>query len=180
MPSLAPSWDGPAPFAMTPDSSSVPCAWPRADEHARGTPVPDARSTTRMQALPTWRCTVVHRLHGAALWCIAPAGGHGASIGSVGDAYDNALAEATIGRDTTECLRPGSPCARGPLASLTDLEEVTSAWVYCYDTRRLLHHLGRRPPVEVVQGTLAAERPSPRPFTRNGVCTEPGVVRWDL
>jgi len=103
-----------------------------------------------------------------------------ASIGSVGDAYDNALAETTIGRDTTECLRPGSPCARGPLASLTDLEEVTSAWVHCYDTRRLLHHFGRRPPVEVVQGTLAAERPSPRPFTRNEVCTEPGVVHWDL
>jgi hypothetical protein len=32
--------------------------------------------------------------------------------------------------------------------------------VHCYDTRRLLHHLGRRPPVEVVQeysGRRAAE-----------------------
>jgi len=32
-----------------------------------------------------------------------------ASIASVGDAYDNALAETTIGLDTTECLHPGSP-----------------------------------------------------------------------
>jgi putative transposase len=83
-----------------------------------------------------------------------------ASIGSVADAYDNALAETTIGLDTTECLRPGSPFARGPLASLTDLEEVTSAWVHWYNTARLMHHLGRRPPVEVEQeysGRRAAE-----------------------
>jgi len=83
-----------------------------------------------------------------------------ASIGSVGDAYDNALAETTIGLYTTECLRPGSPFARGPLASLTDLEKVTSAWVHWYNTARLMHHLGRRPPVEVEQeyyGRRAAE-----------------------
>ena len=118
MPSPAPSWDGPAPFAMTPDPSSVPCAWPRADEHARDTPVPDARSTT-------WDAGSAYTaLHCGASLLLA---GMVASIGSVGDAYDNALAETTIGLDTTECLRPGSPCARGPLASLTDLEEATSA-----------------------------------------------------
>jgi len=41
-----------------------------------------------------------------------------------------------------------------------ELKEMTSAWVNWYDTRRLMHRLGRRPPVEVEQeyyGRLAAE-----------------------
>lgn len=50
------------------------------------------------------------------------------SIGSVGDALDNALAETTIGLYKTECLRAGSPFRRGPLTTLADLEEATSAW----------------------------------------------------
>jgi putative transposase len=48
------------------------------------------------------------------------------SIGSVGDALDNALAETTIGLYKTECVREGSPFRRGPLATLADLEEATS------------------------------------------------------
>ena len=38
------------------------------------------------------------------------------SIGSVGDAYDNALAETTIGLYKAECTRDGSPFRDGPLA----------------------------------------------------------------
>ena len=70
------------------------------------------------------------------------------SVGSVGDAYDNALAETTIGLYKTECTRDGSPFRTGPIATLADLEEVTSAWVHWYNTQRLMHRLGRRPPAE--------------------------------
>jgi putative transposase len=70
------------------------------------------------------------------------------SIGTVGDALDNALAETTIGLYKTECVRDGSPFRHGPLATLADLEEATSAWVHWYDTQRLMHRLGRIPPVE--------------------------------
>ena len=70
------------------------------------------------------------------------------SIGSVGDAYDNALAETTIGLYKTECIRDGSPFRRGPIHTLADLEEITSAWVHWYNTRRLMHRLGRIPPAE--------------------------------
>jgi putative transposase len=70
------------------------------------------------------------------------------SVGSVGDAYDNALAETTIGLYKTECTRDGSPFRTGPIATLADLDECTSAWVHWYNTQRLMHRLGRRPPAE--------------------------------
>jgi putative transposase len=45
-------------------------------------------------------------------------------------------------------VRPGSPFRNGPIATLADLEEATSAWVAWYNTERLMHRLGRRPPAE--------------------------------
>ena len=70
------------------------------------------------------------------------------SVGTVGDALDNALAETTIGLYKTECVRDGSPFRTGPLATLADLEEITSAWAHWYNTQRLMHRLGRIPPAE--------------------------------
>lgn len=70
------------------------------------------------------------------------------SIGTVGDALDNALAETTIGLYKTECVREDSPFRHGPLDTLADLEDVTSAWVAWYNNDRLMHRLGRRPPAE--------------------------------
>jgi putative transposase len=74
------------------------------------------------------------------------------SVGTVGDAYDNALAETTIGLYKTECIRAGSPFRNGPVRTLGDLEEITSAWVHWYNTSRLMHRLGRRPPAEAEVG----------------------------
>jgi transposase InsO family protein len=54
------------------------------------------------------------------------------SIGTVGDALDNALAETTIGLYKTECVREGSPFRTGPLLTLADLEDITSAWVHWF------------------------------------------------
>ena len=68
------------------------------------------------------------------------------SIGSVGDAYDNALAEATNGLYKTECIQPGSPFHHG-LDDLADLELATAGWVHWYNTRRLMHRLGLRSPL---------------------------------
>lgn len=70
------------------------------------------------------------------------------SIGTIGDAYDNALAETTIGLYKTECIRDGSPFRHSPLATLADLEHATSTWVHWYNTQRLMHRLGRTPPAE--------------------------------
>jgi transposase InsO family protein len=70
------------------------------------------------------------------------------SVGTVGDALDNALAETTIGLYKTECIRQDSPFRTGPLRTLADVEGITAAWVHWYNTARLMHRLGRRPPAE--------------------------------
>jgi transposase InsO family protein len=70
------------------------------------------------------------------------------SIGTVGDALDNALCETTIRLYKTECVRDGSPFRTGPIHTLADLENMTSAWVAWYNVRRLMHRLRRRPPAE--------------------------------
>ena len=70
------------------------------------------------------------------------------SIGTVGDAYDNALAETTIGLYKAECIRDDSPFRYGPLMTLADVEQVTSEWVDWYNNRRIMHRLGLRTPAE--------------------------------
>jgi putative transposase len=80
------------------------------------------------------------------------------SIGTVGDAYDNALAETTMGLYKTECTREDSPFRAGPLRTLAGLEDITSAWVHWYNTSRLMHRLGRRPPAEAEAGYYAHNR----------------------
>ena len=79
------------------------------------------------------------------------------SVGSVGDAYDNALAETTIGLYKTECVRPRSPFRNGPLRTLADLEEITSAWAHWYNNERLMHRLGRKPSAEAEAGYWARQ-----------------------
>ena len=60
--------------------------------------------------------------------------GIAASIGSIGDAYDNALAETTIGLFKTEAVGRRSPFLAGPLRTIDDVEYITSAWVHKYNT----------------------------------------------
>jgi putative transposase len=66
-----------------------------------------------------------------------------ASIGSVGDAYDNALAESTIGLYKTELIKP-----QGPWHNKNEVEIATAAWVEWYNNRRLHEACGYRPPTE--------------------------------
>ncbi|MCF6390890.1 IS3 family transposase [Mycobacterium sp. MBM] len=70
------------------------------------------------------------------------------SVGSVGDAYDNALAETTIGLYKNECIRADSPFRRGPLHTLGDVEYITADYVAWFNQQRLMHRLGRIPPAE--------------------------------
>ncbi|MGJ6127237.1 IS3 family transposase [Mycolicibacterium sp. Y3] len=74
--------------------------------------------------------------------------GIAASIGSVGDAYDNALAETTIGLFKTEAISTGSPFRPGPLRTLDDVEYATMEWVDWYNNRRLHSILDYIPPEE--------------------------------
>jgi transposase InsO family protein len=65
------------------------------------------------------------------------------SVGSVGDSYDNALAETVIGLFKTELIR-----RLGPWRSLEVVELATLEWVDWFNTRRLLEPLGHIPPAE--------------------------------
>jgi putative transposase len=80
------------------------------------------------------------------------------SIGSVGDAFDNALAETTIGLYKHECVRADSPFRRGPLSGLSDVERTTADWVHWYNEKRLMHRLDRRPPNEYEADYYASTR----------------------
>jgi putative transposase len=65
------------------------------------------------------------------------------SVGSVGDSYDNALAETVNGLFKTEVIR-----RRGPWRSLEAVELATLEWVDWFNNRRLLEPIGNMPPVE--------------------------------
>ena len=69
------------------------------------------------------------------------------SIGSVGDAYDNALMESIIGLFKAECMRPG-PFIKGPVKGISDVEFATMAWVDWWNNRRLHSSIGMVPPIE--------------------------------
>ena len=65
------------------------------------------------------------------------------SVGSVGDSYDNALAETIIGLYKTEVIRR---C--GPWRNLEEVEFATLEWVDWFNNRRLFGPLGNIPPAE--------------------------------
>ena len=69
-----------------------------------------------------------------------------ASIGSVGDSYDNALAETVVGLYKTECVRHD-----GPWRGVDDLELATLSWVHWFNTSRLHSSIGNIPPIELEQ-----------------------------
>ena len=71
------------------------------------------------------------------------AAGIAASVGSRGDAYDNAFAESVIGLFKTEVIRHA-----GPWRSLDDVEYATLEWVAWFNTCRLMEPLGYVPPAE--------------------------------
>jgi transposase InsO family protein len=76
------------------------------------------------------------------------------SVGTVGDAYDNAMAETIIGLFKTEVIE-----RRGPWRSFDSVEYATLDWVDCFNRRRLLEPLGYLPPFEFEQMYYRHEHP---------------------
>jgi len=84
------------------------------------------------------------------------------SIGSVGDAYDNALMECVIGLYKTECIRTAVFHAE-PFRTVADVEYATAGWVDWYNQRRLHGTLGMLSPVEYEAAHYAALNREPQP-----------------
>jgi len=84
------------------------------------------------------------------------------SIGSVGDAYDNALMETINGLYKAECIRT-TVFHDGPYRTIGDVEFATAGWVDWYNTRRLHSSLGYATPAEFEQAHYAALTRVPQP-----------------
>lgn len=65
------------------------------------------------------------------------------SVGTVGDSYDNALAESVIGLYKTELILPN-----GPWRHAEQVELATLTWIDWFNNRRLLEPIGHVAPVE--------------------------------
>jgi putative transposase len=78
------------------------------------------------------------------------------SIGSVGDSYDNALAETVNGLYKTEVIR-----RRGPWQNVDEVELATLEWVHWFNTQRLHGALGDIPPEEFEAAFYAAQQTTP-------------------
>lgn len=82
--------------------------------------------------------------------------GAAASVGSVGDSYDNALAETVIGLYKAELIhKPG----QSPWNSAEDVELATLGWTHWHNHRRLHSRLGDIPPAEF-EAAYAARQPN--------------------
>jgi putative transposase len=76
------------------------------------------------------------------------------SIGSVGDSFDNALAESTNSLYKAELIYGPD---QGPWKTIEDVELATLSWVHWYNTQRLHSYLDDVPPAEY-EATYHAER----------------------
>ena len=74
---------------------------------------------------------------------LAAAGAH-PSVGTVGGAYDNALAESVIGLFKTELIKPG-----GPWRTAEQVELATLDYVDWFNHQRLFETCGDIPPAEL-------------------------------
>ena len=70
--------------------------------------------------------------------------GISASVGSVGDSFDNALAETINGLYKTELIKH-----RGPWRTVEQVEYATAEWVDWFNHRRLYEYCGDVPPAEL-------------------------------
>jgi putative transposase len=79
------------------------------------------------------------------------------SVGTVGDSYDNSLAESVIGLFKTEVIR-----RRGPWRCIDDVEFAVLEWVDWFNHRRLLEPLGHVPPAEYEDAAPCHRHPTGR------------------
>ncbi len=81
-----------------------------------------------------------------------------ASIGTVGDSYDNALAESVVGLYTTECVK-----IDGPFRTADELELATLSWVHWFNENRLHSSIGYLTPIEKENEYYRENNPQSQP-----------------
>lgn len=85
------------------------------------------------------------------------------SVGTVGDSYDNSLAETVKGLYKTELIY-----SQASWRSLTEVEFATMNWVHWWNTTRLHQHLGHQTPAEIEAAYYEHQREqTPAPIQQN-------------
>ncbi len=145
-----PTWSGVAYVCFIVDAFSRMIVGWRVASHMRTDMVLDALEMARWSRGTMLEGLIAHSDAGSQFTSIRYGErltGFGAipSVGSIGDSFDNALAEATNSLYKTELIRgPG----QGPWKNVDDVELATLAWVNCYNTERLHGYLNDVPPRE--------------------------------
>ena len=78
------------------------------------------------------------------------------SIGTIGDSFDNALAETVNGYYKSELIY--GPARTGPWKTIEDVELATLGWVHWHNTSRLHGYLTDIPPAEFETAFYATKR----------------------
>jgi putative transposase len=142
---FVPTWAGVAYVCSITDAYSRMIVGWRVAGHMRTTMVLDAIEMARWSRGNT--------LPG--LTCHSDAGSQ-PSIGTVGDSFDNALAE-TVNRYYKSELIYG-PARTGPWKTVEDVELATLNWVHWHNASRLHSYLGDVPPAEFEAISYATKR----------------------
>ncbi len=148
---FVPTWAGVAYVCFITDAHSRMIVGWRAASHMRTTMVLDAIEMARWSRgnlLQGLRC---HSDAGSQFTSIRYGErlaeiGAVPSIGTIGDSYDNALAETVNGYYKAELIY--GPARTGPWKTVEDVELATLGWVHWHNTRRLHGYLGDLPPAE--------------------------------
>jgi putative transposase len=137
--------------------------WAVADHHQKELPLAALEMAlwTRAQARQDVKGLIHHSDAGSEYTAITYRDAVGdvgalASIGTVGDSYDNAMAESLNGLYKTECIR-----REGPWVNAQDIELATSSWVSYYNSSRLHSSIGDRSPIEYEKAFYAGELAGP-------------------
>lgn len=147
--SYVPTWSGHVYVAFIIDAFARRIVGWRVSRSMQADFVLDALEQALYERRPAVKDKLIHHSdRGAQYLCIRyterlAEAGITPSVGSVGDSYDNALAESVIGLFKTEVIH-----RRGPWRSISDVEFATLEWVDWFNNKRLLEPIGHIPPAE--------------------------------
>ena len=155
------TWSGFAYVAFVIDTFARRIVGWRVSRSAHAGFVLDALEQALCERRPVGGRLVHHSDRGAQYVCIKYSerlaeAGIEPSVGSVGDSYDNALAETINGLYKAEVVH-----RRGPWRSLEAVEFATLEWVDWFNNRRLLEPIGNVPPAEAEAAYYAALEGTP-------------------
>ncbi|WP_345317559.1 IS3 family transposase, partial [Mycobacterium paraffinicum] len=148
---FVPTWAGVAYVCFIVDAYSRMIVGWRVASHMRTTMVLDALEMARWSRGNTLPGLTCHSDAGSQFTSIRYGErlaeiGAAPSIGTIGDSFDNALAETVNGYYKAELIY--GPARAGPWKTVEDVELATLSWVYWHNTTRLHSYLGDVPPTE--------------------------------